>query len=88
VLRKHGAELLIHGHDHTRSRVWIDGPGALMPALGVPSASASPAGSDEPAGYSLFEIDGAPGAWRCAAIARGFSSDGTITELSRDVLTV
>ena len=87
VLRKHGAELIIHGHDHKRSRVWIDGPRALIPVLGVPSASASPAESDEPAGYSLFEIDGTPGAWRCTAIARGFSSGGMITELSRDVLT-
>jgi len=87
VLRKHGAELIIHGHDHTRSRVWIDGPRGLIPAMGVPSASASPSGKDEPAGYSLFEIDGTPGAWRCTAIARGFSSGGVIAELSRDVLT-
>ena len=88
VLKKHGAELIIHGHDHTRSRVWVNGPGALIPVLGVPSASASPAGTDEPAGYCLFEIDGAPGAWRCTAIARGYSRGGTITELSRDVLTI
>jgi 3',5'-cyclic AMP phosphodiesterase CpdA len=87
VLKKHGAELILHGHDHKRSRVWIDGPHALIPMLGVPSASASPSGLDEPAGYSLIEIDGAQGAWRCTVIARGFSSGGTIAELSREILT-
>ena len=86
VLRKHGAELLIHGHDHTRSLLWLEGPNARIPALGVPSASSNPAGTDEPAGYSLFEIDGAPGAWSCMAIARGFSRGGVITELSREPL--
>ena len=86
VLRKAGAELLLHGHDHTRSLIWLEGPNARIPVLGVPSASASPAGTDEPAGYSLFEIDGKPGAWRCTAIAREFSAGGTITELSRQTL--
>jgi len=86
VLRKAGAELLLHGHDHTRSLIWLEGPSARIPALGVPSASASPAGSDEHAGYSLFEIDGTPGAWRCTAIARGFSAGEAITELSRQTL--
>jgi 3',5'-cyclic AMP phosphodiesterase CpdA len=87
VLRKAGAELLIHGHDHKRSLVWLEGAGARIPALGAPSASASPTGRDEPAGSSLFEIDSKPGAWRCTTTARGFSPGGTITELSRQTLT-
>jgi 3',5'-cyclic AMP phosphodiesterase CpdA len=87
VLRGHGAELLIHGHDHVRSLVWLDGPIAPIPALGAPSASARANGTDEPAAYHLFEIDGKPGAWRCTMTARGFSRDGdTITELSRQSL--
>jgi 3',5'-cyclic AMP phosphodiesterase CpdA len=86
VLRKHGAELIVHGHNHTHSLHWLEGPNAQIPAVGAPSASASPGGTDEPAGYSLFEIDGAPGAWSCTAIARGFSRGGLITELSREPL--
>ena len=31
----------------------------------------APAGKHDPAGYNLYAIDGAPGAWRCEAIARG-----------------
>ena len=87
VLRKHGAELLIHGHDHVRSLVWLDGPKTPIPALGVPSASAIANGKDEPAAYHLFEIDGKAGAWRCTMIARGFSRGGEkIAELTRQAL--
>lgn len=87
VLRKHGAELVIHGHDHVRSLVWLEGPHGRIPAIGVPSASAAPDRADEPAGYSLYEIDGVAGAWRCTAIARGFSrGGGEITELMRQSL--
>jgi len=86
VLRKNGAELLIHGHDHVRNLVWLDGPKAPIPALGAPSASAIANGTDEPAAYNLFEIDGKAGAWRCTMIARGFSRSGKITELERQEL--
>ncbi len=86
VLRKHGAELVIHGHDHVRSLVWLEGPNGRIPAIGLPSASAAPDGGHEPAGYNLFEIDGTPGAWRCTAISRGLSHDGTMSEQRRDEL--
>ena len=36
VLARHGAELVIHGHDHVHSLVWLDGPNTRVPALGVP----------------------------------------------------
>jgi 3',5'-cyclic AMP phosphodiesterase CpdA len=86
VLRKHGAELVIHGHDHVRSLVWIEGPKGRIPAIGAPSASAAPDGGHEPAGYNLFEIEGKAGAWRCTAIARGLSRDGMMSEQMREVL--
>ncbi len=40
VLATKGAELLLHGHDHRRSLIWLDGPNKPIPAVGVPSASA------------------------------------------------
>ena len=87
VLRKHGAELLIHGHDHVSSLTWLDGPKTPIPAVGVPSASASANGAHEPAGYHLFEIDGSANAWRCSMIARGFSrGGGAVVELERKTL--
>lgn len=86
ALRRHGAELLIHGHDHVCSLTWLDGPNGRIPALGAPSASAAAGGTNEPAGYHLFEIDGKAGAWRCTMIARGFSGGGVIAELQRKAL--
>jgi 3',5'-cyclic AMP phosphodiesterase CpdA len=71
VLARHGADLVLHGHDHVHSLVWLDGPEHKIPALGVPSASARGV-HHPPAAYNLYRIDGAPGRWRCEAISRGF----------------
>jgi 3',5'-cyclic AMP phosphodiesterase CpdA len=77
VLAEKGAELLLHGHDHCRSVVWLDGPGAKIAAVGVPSASARTAHGDEnAAGYNLFRIDGEAGHWHCEMIGRERNADG------------
>src|ERR1700683_957906 len=56
VLAEKGAELVIHGHDHHHSLVWLDGPRPI-PAVGAPSASALTAhGPEDAAGYILFNI--------------------------------
>ena len=88
VLAEHGAELLLHGHDHRRALVWLDGPsGTKIPAAGVPSASAlAPHGSEDGAGYSIFRIDGQAPHWRCEMIARQRAADGTIGESGRQTL--
>jgi 3',5'-cyclic AMP phosphodiesterase CpdA len=75
VLAEHGADLVLHGHNHVHSLTWLDGPQRRIPAFGVPSASAPPH-SDETAGYNIYEIDGAPGAWQCTAILRSLRPDG------------
>lgn len=89
VLAARGAELLLHGHDHRRAVVWLDGPQATkIPAIGAPSASArAPHGDEDAAGYNIFHIDGTSGAWRCELIARGRSADGTVREVGRQTLT-
>lgn len=88
VLAAKGAELLLHGHDHRRAIVWLDGPQATkIPAIGVPSASArAPHGGEDAAGYHIFRIDGGSGAWRCEWIARQRGADGGVREISRQVL--
>jgi 3',5'-cyclic AMP phosphodiesterase CpdA len=88
VVAEHGAELVIHGHNHTNSLNWIDGPDKRVPTLGVPSASSPPGRSQEPAGYNLYRIEGAPGAWHCEVISRGFRAPGeSIAELARQKLS-
>jgi 3',5'-cyclic AMP phosphodiesterase CpdA len=85
VLAEKGTELLLHGHDHRRSLVWLAGAqGVKIPAVGVASASASgPHGEENAAGYHLFRIDGAAGSWRCEWITRQRHADGSIGEVER-----
>ena len=70
-----GAELVLHGHAHTRSLVWLDGPEGKIPTVGVPSASASTTLDVERGGYNLYRIhDG-----RCEMENRSYEpSDGGI----------
>jgi hypothetical protein len=87
VLADQGAELLLHGHDHRRAVVWLDGPQKKIPAVGVPSASARAKHGDEnAAGYNLFRIDGALAKWSCEMIARERDADGVVREVARQTL--
>jgi 3',5'-cyclic AMP phosphodiesterase CpdA len=88
LIAEHGAELVLHGHNHEQQLMWLDGPHGRIPAVGVPSASAIISDHDEPAAYNLYAIDGGPGGWSCEMISRGLSADrGGITELKRQRLT-
>ena len=87
VLAQKGADLVLHGHDHRRSLVWLDGPEHPIPALGAPSASARvPHHGENAAGYNLLRIDGEPGRWRCELIARERGADGVVREAERQML--
>jgi 3',5'-cyclic AMP phosphodiesterase CpdA len=87
VLAEHGAELVLHGHNHEQQLMWLNGPKGRVPAVGVPSASAIISTHDEPAAYNLYRICGGPGAWQCEMTVRGlaFSRDG-VRELKRESL--
>ena len=86
VIAEHGAELVIHGHDHLHMLNWLDGPnGSEVPAVGVPSASAAPGTDKDAAAYNLYRIDGAPGAWTCELISRGMAG-GEVKEQKRLML--
>jgi len=87
LIAEHGAELVLHGHNHEQQLMWLDGPKGRIPAVGVPSASAIVSDHDEPAAYNLYAIDGGPGAWSCEMLSRGLraGSEG-VTELMRQRL--
>ncbi|HET9415353.1 MAG TPA: metallophosphoesterase [Pseudolabrys sp.] len=81
VIAAHGADLLLHGHDHLRMVNWLHGPkGTRIPAVGVPSASSTPGRDKDAAGYNLYRIDGTRGAWRCDMISRGLGSAGAVVQ--------
>ena len=86
ILQRHGAELVVHGHHHEASLHDLPGPQSRIPVVGVPSASGAPGKHDEPAGYNLYEIEGAPGGWRCSMVVHGLRNDGMLAELRREVL--
>jgi 3',5'-cyclic AMP phosphodiesterase CpdA len=85
VLRKHGTELVLHGHHHAAELVWLAGPRVTIPCVGVPSASGAPGHHDDPAGYNLYEIDGTAGAWRCTMVSHSLRG-GRFAETGRQEL--
>ena len=87
VIAQHGAELVLHGHDHRDMLNWLDGPrGSRVPAVGVPSASAAPGRDKDNAGYHLYRVEGEAGSWRCEMIAREMGEDGVVKEVKRVAL--
>jgi len=88
VLLEHGAELVLHGHDHCFSLIWLDGPAKTIPAVGAPSGSARAShGHEDAAGCNLFHIDREKGAWRCEMVRRQRCADGIVRELERQKLS-
>jgi 3',5'-cyclic AMP phosphodiesterase CpdA len=81
VLKRRGAELVLHGHDHIHSTMWLEGVGRQIPAIGVPSASALAHRHYPAAAYNLFSITREAGKWRCVQTVRGFGDHGDISEL-------
>jgi 3',5'-cyclic AMP phosphodiesterase CpdA len=83
LLKRHGVELILHGHDHVHSTMWFEGPKRPIPAIGVPSASAVAHGRAPAAAYNLFSIERDGDAWRCEQTARGFEQEAGVRELRR-----
>jgi 3',5'-cyclic AMP phosphodiesterase CpdA len=82
-----GAELVIHGHDHAHSLVWIAGDGGRVPVIGVPSASASVSTKKRAGAYNLYLVGGGRGAWTCEVVSRGLRPSGAVAELNRFALS-
>lgn len=57
VLKKNGAELVLHGHLHRRSIRYIDASDGVVPVVGVPSASLVFKKNRPSAAYNLYNID-------------------------------
>ena len=83
LLKVHGVELILHGHDHVHSTIWIDGPNGLIPAIGVPSASAVAHSRYPAAAYNLFAIARDGAAWRCEQTIRGIDDAHRVRQLKQ-----
>ena len=83
LLKQHGVELILHGHDHVHSTIWVEGPKGAIPAIGVPSASAVAHGRYPGAAYNLFSIERDGAAWRVEQTVRGFGDRPGVEELQK-----
>ena len=81
VIARHGAELILHGHNHKPSLHRLTGPDAFAPVVGVASASAKPGGHYPGAAYNLYEIARKDDGLNILLRRRGFDETGEIVEL-------
>ena len=91
LLDRHGAELVIHGHNHKRSISYRDGAHGRIPVVGISSASIAkptPHGDDlARAHFFSFASGGRDAPARITLVARGWAeTGGPIVELERRLL--
>jgi 3',5'-cyclic AMP phosphodiesterase CpdA len=87
VLSDHGAELVLHGHNHRVMMTGLEGRSGPIPIIGAPSASVASAEPAKRAGYNLFTIDrDGDGPWRISMKSRSFDLDGQPTEINQNLL--
>ncbi|MGE0700603.1 MAG: metallophosphoesterase [Hyphomicrobiaceae bacterium] len=88
VLRRRGAEIVLHGHNHRASLAHVEGPAGPIPVVGVPSASLGIAhGRQMLARYNLYRFAPEPGA-PIELVERGLAvPGGPVVELARRMLS-
>jgi 3',5'-cyclic AMP phosphodiesterase CpdA len=86
VLKRRGVELVLHGHDHIHSTMWLEGAGQEIPAVGVPSASALAHRHYPAAAYNLFSIAREDGKWRCVHTVRAIDADFRVKQIKQATL--
>jgi 3',5'-cyclic AMP phosphodiesterase CpdA len=86
VLKRRGIELVLHGHDHVHSTMWLEGADRQIPVVGVPSASALAHGHYPAAAYNLFSITRDGGKWHCVQTVRAIDTDFRVKQIKQATL--
>ncbi|WP_330084641.1 metallophosphoesterase [Methylocystis iwaonis] len=86
VIAKHGAELVLHGHNHKPSVAYIASPEGRTPVVGVASASARPGGHYPAAAYNLYAIERAGDALHVKLRRRELNEAGEVVEADAEEL--
>ena len=71
IIARHGAELIVHGHNHRQLIAHLHGPQGKVPVIGVASAYAVPGTPRHRAAYHLYRLTKQGDDWRIEARARG-----------------
>lgn len=80
VIRKAGAELVLHGHSHLPSLYQIKGSSGHVPVVGVAAAGQMVGGSKPAAQWNLIEIGGSQKNWSLRLTRRGLTGKATSVE--------
>lgn len=73
LLARHGVEMILHGHAHRSSVVYLPEVRGTIPIIGVPSATARGRKPGQRAGYHVYEVRPASHGWEVRTSARGYS---------------
>ena len=71
IIARHGADLILHGHNHRSMVAHLPTPDGFAPVVGVGSASAVPGTPRHRAVYHLYRITRHEGCWTVTAQSRG-----------------
>lgn len=76
VIRRAGAELILHGHDHHSRTATVSGPNGPVPVLGVAPAAAMPrAGkADSGAQYHMLKVIDGEKDWEVSLVAHHYDA--------------
>lgn len=89
TVKRHGADLVLHGHTHEPTLYRIEGRGGPIPVVGV-AAAGEAFGSRRPlAQYNLIDIERAKGGgWHIQLTRRGMTGHGTkVSEISSEAIS-
>jgi 3',5'-cyclic AMP phosphodiesterase CpdA len=86
VLREHGAELVLHGHNHEQTVRELDTVSGSAIVVGVPSASEAVEGRAPAARYNEYTIEKRDNGWRVEMLGRAAASSDQVWECERRVL--
>ena len=86
IIASHGADLIIHGHNHRQSVVRIKGPEGDVPVVGVASASALPGSPNHRAAYHLYRLHRADSKVGITMQVRGLLASGAIGDVATETL--
>jgi 3',5'-cyclic AMP phosphodiesterase CpdA len=72
IMHHHGAELILHGHEHVPINGEIQGPDGPIPVAGVPSASSLDPRPERRARYQVYDIERTAGGWFLSSQIRAY----------------
>lgn len=82
VLKRAGAELVLHGHTHRASLTSVAGPKGPIAVIGVPSASGTARHEDHAARWHLYEITPEGSDWQLRVSARRLGTDDLFHDIA------